>query len=169
MEATRRESDITVTLGHCGAMWGTVYAVSSLKRLCSRTACSRVAVATLTYVYADQTAVLGPLSVHAEPHSYDLCGEHACSLTVPRGWEVVRLVEDFGPEPTSADDVDALVEAVNRPASSSATSRESRPHVERGATGSGSGVNSPIPERRATLHVLRTDRPADPYGAKYSS
>ena len=47
--------------------------------------------ATLTYVYADSTAVLGPLATYAEPHCYDLCEQHAGSLTVPRGWEVLRL------------------------------------------------------------------------------
>ena len=47
--------------------------------------------ATLTYVYADSTAVLGPLATYAEPHCYDLCEQHADSLTVPRGWEVLRL------------------------------------------------------------------------------
>ena len=40
-------------------------------RRCSRTACDRPAVTTLTYVYADQTAVLGPLATYAEPHAYD--------------------------------------------------------------------------------------------------
>jgi hypothetical protein len=69
-------------------------------------------VATLTYVYADSTAVLGPLAQLAEPHSYDLCAEHADRLTAPRGWEVVRLttqLEDAGPTP---DDLSALAEAV---------------------------------------------------------
>jgi hypothetical protein len=47
-------------------------------------------VATLTYVYSDSTAVVGPLASFAEPHSYDLCEEHAVRLTVPRGWEVMR-------------------------------------------------------------------------------
>lgn len=65
-------------------------AVSSYRQ-CSRTACSREAVATLTYVYSDSTAVLGPLAVSAEPHSYDLCQAHASRLTAPRGWEVVRV------------------------------------------------------------------------------
>ena len=81
-------------------------------RQCSRTACSRAAVATLTYVYADSTAVLGPLAQRAEPHSYDLCADHAERLTAPRGWEVVRLTpafEEAGPTP---DDLSALAEAV---------------------------------------------------------
>ena len=60
-------------------------------RLCSRSACRQPAVATLTYVYADSTAVLGPLATYAEPHCYDLCAPHAERLTAPRGWEVLRL------------------------------------------------------------------------------
>ena len=76
----------------------------SLARRCSRTACGRTAIATLTYVYADQTAVLGPLAVHAEPHAYDLCDSHSERLSAPRGWEVIRLSSDVGaPEPTGDD------------------------------------------------------------------
>lgn len=84
----------------------------SLSRRCSRTACSTAAVATLTYVYADQTAVLGPLATFAEPHTYDLCVDHAERLTAPRGWDVVRLGGSF-PEPEpSHDDLLALANAV---------------------------------------------------------
>lgn len=81
-------------------------------RQCSRTACGRAAVATLTYVYADSTAVLGPLAQHAEPHSYDLCVEHAERLTAPRGWEVVRLLPEFEQLAPSRDDLLALADAV---------------------------------------------------------
>ncbi len=59
-------------------------------RPCSRVACTADAVATLTYVYADSMAVLGPLSRRAEPHSYDLCAKHAERLSAPQGWRVVR-------------------------------------------------------------------------------
>ena len=62
-----------------------------MRRQCSRSACVRPAVATLTYDYGDSTAVLGPLSTQAEPHAYDLCEVHAERLTVPRGWQVVRF------------------------------------------------------------------------------
>ena len=59
---------------------------------------------TLTYVYADQTAVLGPLSTFAEPHAYDLCDLHGERLSAPRGWEVVRLAFDpAGSGPTEDD------------------------------------------------------------------
>ncbi|WP_368660346.1 DUF3499 family protein [Kocuria sp.] len=62
-----------------------------LARLCSRQGCKREALSTLTYVYADSTAVIGPLSVHNEPHAYDLCEIHAARMTAPRGWEVLRV------------------------------------------------------------------------------
>jgi hypothetical protein len=61
-------------------------------RPCSKVACGEDATATLTYVYADSMAVLGPLSQTAEPHSYDLCERHAQRLSAPQGWQVVRLV-----------------------------------------------------------------------------
>jgi hypothetical protein len=84
----------------------------SLSRRCSRTACPKVAIATLTYVYGDQTAVVGPLATYAEPHTYDLCADHAEGLTVPRGWEIVRLSGEYvEPEP-SHDDLLALANAV---------------------------------------------------------
>ncbi len=81
-------------------------------RRCSRTACGRVAVATLTYVYSDSTAVLGPLAMYAEPHCYDLCSEHAERLTAPRGWEVVRFEGEFAPPQHAAEDLTALADAV---------------------------------------------------------
>ena len=67
--------------------------------------------ATLTYVYSDSTAVLGPLATRAEPHGYDLCGPHAHSLSVPRGWEVIRLANG-DPVPPTEDDLLALADAV---------------------------------------------------------
>ncbi|MCL3862686.1 DUF3499 domain-containing protein [Actinotalea sp. K2] len=81
-------------------------------RQCSRSACGRPAVATLTYVYSDSTAVLGPLAHLAEPHSYDLCSEHAERLTAPRGWEVVRVTPEFVPTGPTPDDLLALADAV---------------------------------------------------------
>ncbi|WP_115852113.1 DUF3499 domain-containing protein [Thermasporomyces composti] len=85
-------------------------------RKCSRTACTRPAVTTLTYVYADSTAVLGPLATYAEPHCYDLCSEHSERLTVPRGWEVIRLAPDPEALRPSADDLEALANAVREAA-----------------------------------------------------
>ena len=37
-------------------------------------------------------AVLGPLALSPEPHSYDLCGRHAERTSAPQGWQVVRHV-----------------------------------------------------------------------------
>jgi hypothetical protein len=73
-------------------------------------------VATLTYVYADSTAVLGPLATYAEPHCYDLCHEHSSRLTAPRGWEVLRLATDPESLLPSRDDLEALAEAVREAA-----------------------------------------------------
>jgi len=90
--------------------------VSPVRR-CSRTACALPAVATLTYVYADSTAVVGPLATYAEPHTYDLCEAHAHRLTAPRGWEGVR--HDPDPAQTrlrSSDDLEALADAVREAA-----------------------------------------------------
>lgn len=85
--------------------------VRSMRR-CSRTGCANPAVATLTYAYADSTAVVGPLATYAEPHSYDLCEAHALRLTAPKGWEVVRYEGQFAVPPPSPDDLTALAEAV---------------------------------------------------------
>ncbi|WP_091060452.1 DUF3499 domain-containing protein [Micromonospora humi] len=85
-------------------------------RRCSRNGCPRQAVATLTYVYNESTAVVGPLAAFAEPHTYDLCEQHARSLTAPRGWDVVRHEGEFEPPPPTTDDLVALAEAVREAA-----------------------------------------------------
>ncbi len=101
--------------------WPTLTGVS-VSRLCSRAACSLPATATLTYVYADSTAVLGPLATYAEPHAYDLCTDHAARLTAPRGWDVVRL-DSGAPAPDSHDDLVAIAEAVRRRPGAAPSSR----------------------------------------------
>lgn len=67
--------------------------------------------ATLTYVYSDSTAVVGPLATDREPHTWDLCLGHATRITAPRGWELVRHA---APLPTNPDEDDlvALADAV---------------------------------------------------------
>lgn len=72
--------------------------------------------ATLTYVYADSTAVLGPLATYAEPHCYDLCHEHSERLTAPRGWDIVRLEHDAEALKPSSDDLEALADLVREAA-----------------------------------------------------
>jgi hypothetical protein len=68
-------------------------------------------VATLTFVYSDSTAVVGPLATAREPHSWDLCVGHAGRITAPRGWDLVRHA---GPLPAHPDEDDlvALADAV---------------------------------------------------------
>jgi len=125
--------------------------VSPVRR-CSRTACGRSAVATLTYVYADSTAVLGPLATYAEPHCYDLCSEHSARLTAPRGWEVVRLAVDTGPSRPSGDDLEALANAVREAARPPERPVAPPPHVVR----DGDPVEV---ARRGHLRVLRSPEP----------
>jgi len=60
-------------------------------RRCSRVGCLSEAAATLTFVYADRMAVLGPLAITPEPHSYDLCDRHAERTAPPLGWLMTRV------------------------------------------------------------------------------
>jgi hypothetical protein len=83
----------------------------AIQRRCSRTTCGAAATTTLTFVYADQTAVVGPLATYAEPHAYDLCEVHAQRLSAPQGWSVIRLAHEADPGPT-VDDLAALADAV---------------------------------------------------------
>ena len=119
-------------------------------RRCSRTACALPAVATLTYVYADRAAVVGPLATYAEPHCYDLCQGHGIGLTVPRGWEVVR--HDPDPAQTrarSSDDLEALANAVREAA------RPAR-DVGQAARGGGQAAGTGTSGRRGHLRALPT-------------
>jgi len=114
-----------------------------MARRCSRPGCKQDAVYTLTYVYRDSTAVVGPLAAYTEPHCYDLCEGHAGRLTAPLGWDVVRLpVHEEAPLPPPPDDLEALANAV-REAAPSGTATE--------PVGQGVEVS-----RRGHLRVLRS-------------
>lgn len=124
---------------------GSVTAVNPARR-CSRTACGRPAVNTLTYVYADQTAVLGPLATYAEPHAYDLCSFHSERLSAPRGWEVMRLAPDPSTLAPTSDDLLALADAVREAA---------RPAAEAPIAEPATGARETT--RRGHLRVLTSD------------
>jgi hypothetical protein len=133
-------------------------------RCCSRTACKKPPVYTLTYVYRDSTAVLGPLAVSVDPHSWDLCEMHAGRLVVPRGWDVVRLPPD--PAQERADDLEALANVVREVGSRSVPSRaaaQPRPAggQARPAAQQRPAVSEPVGQgvevgRRGHLRVLRS-------------
>ena len=119
-------------------------------RCCSRTACKHPPVYTLTYVYRDSTAVLGPLAAYVEPHSYDLCEKHAARLVAPRGWDVVRLPVETVQD--RADDLEALANAVMEiPPRGRQDNR-----LEKEPVGQGVEVS-----RRGHLRVLRSGPPQD--------
>jgi Protein of unknown function (DUF3499) len=119
-------------------------------RCCSRTACKHPPVYTLTYVYRDSTAVLGPLAAYVEPHSYDLCEKHAARLVAPRGWDVVRLPVETVQD--RADDLEALANAVME------AQPRGRPdnRLEKEPVGQGVEIS-----RRGHLRVLRSGPPED--------
>ena len=98
-------------------------------------------------MYADQTAVLGPLATYAEPHAYDLCERHSERLSAPRGWEVLRLAPDPTPGPTT-DDLLALADAVREAA---------RPVPVAGRRAAGAAETGREVARRGHLRVLTTD------------
>lgn len=96
-------------------------------------------------MYSDQTAVLGPLAVYAEPHSYDLCDFHSERLSAPRGWEVLRLAPDPETVQPSHDDLEALADAVRDAAKPVEVTEPQGDGVEIG--------------RRGHLRVLRSNDP----------
>jgi Protein of unknown function (DUF3499) len=59
-----------------------------MHRACSRPDCGETATATLTYDYQARTTWLDALATETHPMAYDLCGAHADTLTVPRGWRL---------------------------------------------------------------------------------
>lgn len=135
-------------------------------RTCSKPGCTEGAVATLTYDYADQTAVLGPLATTFEPHTYDLCQTHAQNLTPPRGWQIVRLATKFDPVPPSPDDLMALIEAIRSVADPSGEQRQgggASAQIDTGADGqrpwgTNPGRRGPQPAEEAPWYSPRTNQ-----------
>jgi hypothetical protein len=132
-------------------------------------------------VYRDSTAVLGPLAVAVDPHSWDLCEMHAGRLVVPRGWDVVRLPAD--PAQERADDLEALaniVREVGRPdrgvgpraASAQPRAASAQPRAvgqPRAAAPPGAAVSEPVGQgvevgRRGHLRVVRSAPSPQPEG-----
>jgi hypothetical protein len=119
-------------------------------RSCSRVSCRNLASMTLTYIYADSTAVLGPLATYSEPHSYDLCEGHGKRLTVPNGWTVIKEETSQAGLGPSEDDLMAIADAVREVAASadpievSAVNHSSKEHASLGRRGHLRAVPSQI-------------------------
>ena len=79
------------------------------KRLCCRPGCGRPAAATLVYSHAEETVIVGPLSLDDNPHSWDLCARHSAQFRPPEGWTVIR----DEPDVDGVDDMTALLDSVN--------------------------------------------------------
>lgn len=102
--------------------------------------------ATLTYNYGDQTAVVGPLATYAEPHAYDLCARHSDRLSPPRGWQILRLAADPSAQGPSGDDLAALADLVRE---------AGRPPAPTGPRRDPRGPAVPPEGRARHLRVLR--------------
>lgn len=74
-------------------------------RTCGRTGCRWPAAASLSFRYATGQVWLLDLTPEPDPALYDLCPDHADSLTVPRGWERVdqRTTRAVIAEPAGRD------------------------------------------------------------------
>lgn len=106
-------------------------APSAVGRRCTRNSCSSLATRTLTYIYSDSTAVLGPLSTFAEPHAYDLCAEHSEKLTVPKGWTVISHDPQSHTSEPSPEDVLAIAEVIRQTAKVDLTPKPNTPDIGR--------------------------------------
>jgi len=93
-------------------------------RHCSRSSCHQKAVMTLTYVYSESIAVVGPLATYSEPHAYDLCESHGAKLTVPNGWQVIRREINPSDNGPSDQDLMAIAEAVREVGSRASSSMD---------------------------------------------
>ena len=82
-----------------------------LGRGCSRVGCRSIATMTLTYIYAESAAVVGPLATFSEPHAYDLCVMHGERLRVPHGWSVIKQEISGDAHGPSEDDLMAIADA----------------------------------------------------------
>jgi hypothetical protein len=69
-------------IGHCGDYR------FHMARQCTRQGCVHPATVTLTYQYARSQVWLDNLSPERDPHSYDMCDQHANRLTPPSGWHL---------------------------------------------------------------------------------
>jgi len=100
-------------------------------RRCSRSGCNQSAAKTLIYIYSESTAVLGPLSTFAEPHTFDFCVEHSDKLTVPKGWNVIKHDSGANEVEPSAEDLMAIADAVREVAKQDIVEKPKTPEVGR--------------------------------------
>lgn len=59
-----------------------------MARKCTRQGCVHQATVTLSYQYGRSLVWLDDLSPERDPHSYDLCDQHAGRTTPPSGWHL---------------------------------------------------------------------------------
>ena len=133
-------------------------------RSCSRATCTKPAIATMTFDYRGALAVLGPLAPETLPGTLDLCEQHVQSVTVPVGWELVRLQTDVSREAAAEDSqpdssrLTALADAL-REAEKAAQKRGNGTRNAQGASSANMPPNPwishvPLPPVRPHLSVI---------------
>lgn len=105
-------------------------------RSCSRTGCNRPAAASLSFRYETRQVWVTSLQARSGTR-YDLCAEHADTLTVPRGWHRKeerprsprRTPQPAAPPPVEADPrVEGVAEG-EAPAAGERVATRTAPHV----------------------------------------
>lgn len=104
-------------------------------RSCSRTGCNRPAAASLSFRYETRQVWVTSLQARSGTR-YDLCAEHADTLTVPRGWHrkeerprTRRAPQPAAPPPAGVDTgVDEAAEG-EAPAAGERVATRTAPHV----------------------------------------
>jgi len=89
-----------------------------------------LATQTLTYIYADSTAVLGPLATFSEPHAYDLCDQHSLRMSAPVGWTVIKHEPEAAAAGPSDNDLMAIADAIREAGSRESASSQDLTGIE---------------------------------------
>ena len=131
----------------------------SYTRLCSKPGCANPAVATMTFDHAEATAILGPLATKADPIGYDLCQKHAERLSVPRGWQVVRLADSFTPPVPNDEQLMALPNAVRAASRTDSPCQQLSPGHYTGSTDRDSNPAQPQTPGTRRGHLTLVDSP----------
>jgi hypothetical protein len=65
-------------------------------RACTKTGCSRPAIATCSFNYGRRQIWFTPLADDREPGCIDLCADHVARFGAPLGWDIADLRTEHG-------------------------------------------------------------------------
>jgi len=128
-------------------------------RSCSRTGCNRPAAASLSFRYETRQVWVTTLQARSGTR-YDLCGEHADTLTVPKGWHR-KEERPRGARRTPAPQVAPSAEAPDPVAAVAvAAAAGGAARAERAEMAGPGGPGAP--EQAGRVERVRPDEPAGP-------